>query len=146
LCARLSSTNTIHLYWHPSGYQLQKRLYSAPSWTDVPDVPVLVGDRYLVSLDELSGWVTKTCHSVYMTNNCITNITYDVGPCTSLWFVTNNVHCATNVVAYCVNNLFIATGFGWYWYNDTNSEVFPSNCGVSWGPTNEQTLFRLRRQ
>jgi hypothetical protein len=44
------------------------------------------------------------------------------------------------------NNLFVTTGLGWYWYNYTNTHNIPTNCWVSWTPTNPATLFRLRHQ
>jgi hypothetical protein len=151
LWCRLTSTNTFLLSWRGPGYQLQKRPSSAPSWTDVPAVPVLVGDEYQVSLDDLSGWVIETCSQLYITNNCITNVTYNVGACTN-WFVTNFVTCVNgqgtnflpNVVAYCTNGLFFTTGYGWYLTNSAGITPNPGCQQPTFYPTNEPTFFRLR--
>jgi len=169
LHARLSSTNTILLSWHSPCYQLQKnfRLDSAPSWRDVTNVPVLVGDEYHVSLDELGGEVVEWCSYLFATSlsatsctNLFSNPPLYVGHCIN-WFVTNILECPykncgeyvtntcpnyTNVYSWCSNHLFHTTGYGWYLTN-LNGGVPPTEPG-SHGPvflaTNEPTFFRLR--
>jgi hypothetical protein len=154
LCSRLSISNTFDFYWRMPGYQLQKRLYSASSWSDVPDVPVLEGGAYHVSLDDLAGWVIERSGHLYFTNNCINSYTFtNVAPCARIdWFVTNSsvvcrgVSQPANVFAYCTNWMFHTTGYGWYLTTSAGITPDPGYQYPTFNPTNEPTFFRLRKQ
>ena len=136
LRCRYTETNTFLLSWRTPGYQLQQKRCSAPSWTDVPDAPVIVGDEYQVSLDDLSGWVVETCHHLYSSTvgDCTNAVRVYFGPCTN-WFTTNSFPCANcvghtncpaaiNVYAWSTNWWFHTTGYGWYLFKPT----IPCSC------------------